>query len=515
MAEAVKEEKNVNTMSEEQIADLQKKYYGLTDKDIEELMVFVDEFDEVASGVSDNPTYDDLKPVVDSGNKIPSHCGFMIMSYYENRNGENALIKLMEQLYSVFKSLNEEDPESTKTTDLYETLACVIMFSQHNVVRKFITRDFERAKDVVKIMRKRPAVASVLMSCLSELYITTKDNQKYMDCIVDNLKQMLAFLETKNGITPEVPDAINVNFNNLRDIMADYLDKGNKRESLTQINNLINKKADIGQAFFDWVAIGPSVACRVIEASEEITGEMITAFVKQMKIQHVVELHTLMMNYLGEKLNTSILYVKDAYGLETADDYYEKMQSIIQRGGLYHYGILLRHTELMPKIDADELPSADSISSLRRKLSTIENNLTADISQKSMSITIAPLSRSRIYQDIYDKLEGIEADEDEGSKTNSFVAKLRDKNIVKKIREAGLSYFAMDQYSGSIVIKALEAMLDVLNKGKDMDRKTFITEVYKESVLKYKTIQTLEYFRDMCDILFNDNEAEDYEEIEA
>ena len=76
-------------------------------------------------------------------------------------------------------------------------------------------------------------------------------------------------------------------------------------------------------------------------------------------------------------------------------------------------------------------------------------------------------------------------------------------------------YFAMDQYSGSIVIKALEAMLDVLNKGKDMDRKTFITEVYKESVLKYKTIQTLEYFRDMCDILFNDNEAEDYEEIEA
>ena len=48
-----------------------------------------------------------------------------------------------------------------------------------------------------------------------------------------------------------------------------------------------------------------------------------------------------------------------------------------------------------------------------------------------------------------------------------------------------------------------------------MDRKTFITEVYKESVLKYKTIQTLEYFRDMCDILFNDNNAEDYEEIEA
>ena len=70
MAEAVKEEKNVNTMSEEQIAELQKKYYGLTDKDIKELMVFVDEFDESASGVADNPSYEDLKPVVDSGNKM-------------------------------------------------------------------------------------------------------------------------------------------------------------------------------------------------------------------------------------------------------------------------------------------------------------------------------------------------------------------------------------------------------------------------------------------------------------
>ena len=155
MAEAIKKENNTNTMSDEQIAELQKKYYGLTDKDISELMVFVDEFDEAASNVSDEPGYEDLKPVVDSGNKIPSHCGFMIISYYEQRNGENALIKLMEQLYSVFKTLNNEDPESTKTTDLYETLACIIMFSQHNIVRKFITRDFERAKDVVKIMKSK------------------------------------------------------------------------------------------------------------------------------------------------------------------------------------------------------------------------------------------------------------------------------------------------------------------------------------------------------------------------
>ena len=43
-------------------------------------MVFIDEFNEAGLGVNKNPSYEDLKPVIDSGNKIPSHCGFMIMS---------------------------------------------------------------------------------------------------------------------------------------------------------------------------------------------------------------------------------------------------------------------------------------------------------------------------------------------------------------------------------------------------------------------------------------------------
>lgn len=491
-------------LSDEQLNELSKISYGLTDKDIGELMVFINEFNEAGLGVKENPTYEDLKPVVDSGNKIPSHCGFMITSYYANRNGEEALVSLIEKIYNVYLQLKEEDPESTKTTDLYETIGCLIMFSQHYIIRKFIVDDFDRAVNLVEIMRKRPAVSSVLMSCFAEIYIVSKDKQKYEEVISNNLQKMLDFLSTKNNITPEIPNAVDVNFNDLRNIISDYLDKGNKKESLTQVNNLINKKADIGQAFFDCVAINPSVIGRVIDESATITEDMIEKLIKQMRVQHAIECLLLLSNYVGEKLNKAILYVKDAYNLENIEDYYDRLHNIVQKGGMYHYGILLRHTDLMPKIRVNDQISLSNIQTLQLKLSTIENNLTADISEKSMSITIAPLGRSRIYQDICDKLEGIE--DNGNSKASGFVAKLRDKNIVKKIRESGISYFAMDQYCGSIIIKCLQSMIEVLEKNPNIDVNNFIQEVYKQNVLKYKLIQTLDSFKAICNsLLLNEN----------
>ena len=507
-----------SVISEDRLSELSKKYYGLTDKDISELMVFIDEFHEAGNGVAEDPVYEDLKPIVDVGNKIPSHCGFLITSYYANRNGDDALISLMTKLYNVFTVMNEDDPESTKTTDLYETLACLILFSQHDIVRKFITNDFERAKDVMKIMRKRPAVSAVLMSCMSELYMVSKDKQQYADCITENLQQMLAFLETKNGITKEVPDAVNVNFNDLRDIMSEYMDAGNKKESLTQINNLINKKADIGQAFFNWIVANPSVACNVIESTSAITDEMLVKFLKQMKVQHVIETILASMNYIGEKLNKTIIYIKEVYKLENIDDYYSRLQKIVQKGGMFHYGVLLRNIELMPKIEMNgEIPDVSSIKSLQRKLSIIENNLTADISEKSMSITIAPLGRSRVYQDIYDALSGISDNGEEGG-SGGFVAKLRDKNIVKKIRESGLSYFAVDQYCGSNIIKMLESAIEVLENSNlnISNMETFLQETYKVLVLKYKLIQTQNYFKTAFDVLCSDSdEDDDYEDVSA
>ena len=79
----------------------------------------------------------DLKELVDKCNKIPAHCGFIVMSYFVNKYGDDPFNKVMMSVYMTYKSLFEEDPESTKTTDLYETLACMIAFAPSKTIRKF------------------------------------------------------------------------------------------------------------------------------------------------------------------------------------------------------------------------------------------------------------------------------------------------------------------------------------------------------------------------------------------
>ena len=73
MAQAVQQKPAQNgVFTEEEMNNLSKKYYGLSDKDVEELSVFINEFDDACKDIPENAGYDDLKAIVDAGNKIPS-----------------------------------------------------------------------------------------------------------------------------------------------------------------------------------------------------------------------------------------------------------------------------------------------------------------------------------------------------------------------------------------------------------------------------------------------------------
>ena len=519
-----------NVITEEELNELSKKWYGLSNKDIEELSVFINEFDDACKDLPEVATYDDLKAVVDSGNKIPSHCGHMIFSYFVNRHGDDKLINMIISMYNVYTELFAEDPESTKTTDIYETLSCCVLFAPHKTLRKFVQKYFDTAEKLLKIIRKRPSSAGCLLARYSELYTTSKHDAKYAKSIISTFNDMIAFLQEKNDITPEVPDAVSINFNELRDIISGYLDAGNKKESLKKINNLINKKADIGQAFFTWVAENPACAIEVIQNTAEFDTKLPVKFMQQMKIQHLLETICLLQFLTDDKLQPMIDYIKNTYKLETFDDYYDRLVKIVQKGGVNHYGILLRHIDFLPlsPTQTGEL-MADSAKRLQDKLSSVANNLTADTSEKSLSITIAPLGRSRVYQDIVDKLEGIDTSDAGGEGGgNSFLAKLRDKDVIKKIRESGASYLAVDQYCGSITSMLLEIIQSNSKKTQDRDFQTFQKETYKEAVLKYGIIYTLPYFNYCMQTLVsklqpNDNNAgeelddgsEDYEDLQT
>ena len=422
--------------------------------------------------------------------------------------------KILIQLHKVYSELFELDPESTKTTDLYEMLACLIQFAPAKTLRKFIIDNFELSKEIYKYMRKRPGTNATMSARYSELFVTSRFDSKYSELIYDNYNMMLDFLRQKNNDIADVPDAIRVNFNQLRDIMRDYYDR-DKKESLKKINKLINKKADIGEAFFYWIALNPSCASEVISQNKNIDGNFIENFLFQLKVQYAAELAVLLENIPQEKL-TFMNYIKTAYKLDTFESCYDRLSSIAHIDKLQTYGILLRQSSFYPNLEVQNKENAlvDVLHKLQKKLSSVANNLTAGISEKSMSITIVPLGRSRTYQDIMDKIEGNDYD------GGGFAAKLRDKDIIKRIRESGLSWYTMDQYTGKVMIAIMEALSDTCKSQPSASEQDIIKITYKNLVLKYGIIMTVPYFKYVITtikskILTSSEEDvnEDYEEM--
>ncbi len=500
--------------TKEEIDDLTKKYYGLGETDLDEIYAFINGFEESMVAMPENANYDNLKDLVDKCNKIPAHCGFIVMSYFVNNHGDDAFNKVMMSVYMTYKSLFEEDPESTKTTDLYETLACMIAFAPSKTIRKFITEKFEVSKDIYVLMRKRPGTDAAMSARYAELFVTSKFDKKYSDLIYDNYNAMLNYLASQEWDIADISDPVGINFNQLKAVMQDYFDR-NKKESLKKINKLINKKGDIGEAFFYFVALNPSCAMEVLFREDRFNSEFIQKFLCQLKVQYVAELVAIIENLPEEKMGF-MNYVKDTYKIEDIDGCYEKLANIVRKEGMATYGTLLRQVSFFPTIDTKDEEKFDVVADrLISKLSSVANNLTADISEKSMSITIVPLGRSRIYQDIMDKIEGF----DEGN-ANSFVAKMRDKDLIKKIRESWLSWFTLDQACGAMMIAILQTMSDIYNSKPDIDVETMTKEVYRILVLKHGMIMTLPYFRYIVDGLLDkqvvegqDDGAEDYEDI--
>ena len=215
-----------------------------------------------------------------------------------------------------------------------------------------------------------------------------------------------------------------------------------------------------------------------------------------MRIQYIVELVALLENLSEEKM-TFMNYINKTYKLEDVDSCYSRLANIVKKDSLEVYGTLLRQISFYPSLTPDDNEQAfcSVLSQLQTKLSSVANNLTAGISEKSMSITIVPLGRSKVYQNIMDKIEGVDGN------SSSFAAKLRDKDVIKKIRESELSWRTLDQHTGATIISVLEILQDIYRAKPAIVRNVAIKEAYKELVLRYGIIMTLPYFTFVVDSL--------------
>lgn len=486
-----------DTSNLEYLHSMACKCYGINETDNADIDNFATQISDALKNIVADATEKNVTEIINIGNKIPSYAGLMIMERVCAANPDDVINGLL-AMNKYHDAMVAKDPESTKTTDAYETMGCLIMYCTGKVLRRFITTDFETAKKIVIKMRKRPAVAAIMMARLAELYVSSKADVRYSAPIIENLNETIKYLESFDGSVADIPDAIGISYKQLKNIIRDFMERGNKRESLKKINKLVNKKADVGQLFYNFVITNPGCALKVID-SAEFDKSIIEKFMKQLRVQHSAEIGILLKTINAEKYAVIQSILKSEYNTETINDYYDKLSDLINRKDMNQYGILLRYVGFMPiAYTTAERSEFDALSELQSKLSAVANNLTATIGDKSLSMTVVPMSRSRLHSDIIAQLnkeKGISADG--GS---SHLAKLMDKDIVKKIREASASYLAVDQLSGATVILILDTLCDVVKSGKTIatDMQVIISEAYKIMIMKHGIITTKDYFSEVA-----------------
>ncbi|MEN9782154.1 MAG: hypothetical protein RL208_304, partial [Pseudomonadota bacterium] len=448
----------------------------------------------------------DCLAVVEIGNKIPCHAGLVIMQMIQYIEGNEFIINTILKMNRIHIACFEKDPSSTNTSDVYETISCLVMFSPLQTIRNLVSKNFDESIQILNKMRKRPTVAAVLCNALAEVFLATKD-EKYIQPIITTCTEMLSYLASYNNEIQDLPDVIKATFKQIKEVVRAYMEKGNKKESLKKINNIVNKKSDIGQFFYSWVVINPSVALNVVMLPA-FQIDIISQMISQMKLQHALEMgiifETEVDNQDKAKVDVMRNYLLQNYNLHNEDEYFDKISDIAKKQTIDHYGILLRYVQFMPVVFVEEGKKySEYVQELQSKLSSVANNLSADLSQKSLSITIAPMGRSTVYKTIVDQINkenGIQV------AAGGFLAKLQEKDVVKKIKESGSSFLVIDQLTGLCAITLFQVIQEATQNIatiNDENKNTIVTEAYKLYISKYKMLMTKKQFGMMCEIVFN------------
>jgi hypothetical protein len=148
----------------------------------------------------------------------------------------------------------------------------------------------------------------------------------------------------------------------------------------------------------------------------------------------------------------------------------------------------------------DEVKTArEAVKEMLSKLSTLANNLTAFISQKSLSVAIALRSKTDLFETFLSDYEK----KKNGEVAGNFASKIKDKDVMKKIKESDLAYMNFDQITCKIPICILitlkEAMADNFQISQKED---VINEAFRLLIKKYKIIINKNVFLRFVNIFF-------------
>lgn len=485
---------NVNKISSidieyDDLIGLQKKLYGIGDSELVDIKKFSDSFCELLDklkNISDKKTI--LKQIIDLGNKIPSYSGLSIMELCLNRKAD-LFYSMILDAFKMYTETLAKDAKSSFASDLYETISCFFLFMPQKNLRTFLFANSVTFVDFFKKMLNRPSSMARILSTFAEFYLTSKGDKKYAQSIVLYFQILIDKIKETNGVVKEIQDTVLIDFIDIKKLIKDFHQQGTRKESLKNVNIILNRKIDLGELFHCFIFLNPSVAANVI-SSEFFSNDMIKFIFPQLRVHQLIECGIL-LSYAGldsNKMNIFAEEIKTKYEIEFNDKkYLNKLSTLVQKKLYYEHGILLRDIDLMPTVHVDTI--TDGVLKLLPKLMTVANNLSAGISNKSLSITVGPMSKSNLGTEI---VKSVTLNEKSINKS-SHVAKIDSKNVLKSIKEGNVGILTLDQFSGRFSIILFESLVESFNANKT-DINSAIQNAYVLMVKKYGFIVKKDYF---------------------
>ncbi len=431
-------------------------------------------------------TLDSAKKIIDVNNEISSYCGLPLfeITTIENEQLFSDSIKLMIDIYLKEKSLIKQ--ESSLLKDLNETILNILFLSPDRFFRKILLDVSEEHFKFFQSATSRAIFLVVLSARLSELYLSTKNT----DCIikiVEIFKNLIERIKEADSVISEIADALNFSLKSSKKLIADLISKGNKKVTLDQFKIILTRKFELGQIFHDFVIL-TSCSSDIID-SELFSQDLILSCLKQMKLYQLLEIAIFLKDKIQQdKYEVISSFIKKEYNLEELN-YLDKIKDSLNKYKGVKYGILIREVALLPVFSGN---ISEGLDFLFQKLNTVSNNLTAYIANKSLSITICLMSKNSIFADFQEEIESKNQEIPAGSN----VAKIKDKDIMKKIKESDIAALSIDQMICRNIISIILSMIEVNKENENCSLEHLKNLGFKYYIQNYKIlIKKAEYFR--------------------
>lgn len=338
-----------------------------------------------------------LKDIIDKGNLLHSIIGFPVFfDFCSDKKSEATLVSVIKKAFAFIK-----DPENTKKNkilakDVFELFSTLVSYSPDFTSAKFLAGNITECKDFLNATSSRPLSSAIMLSGLSTLaYHNDKYKQDCVKIISDFFVGQLTTLVNLCKQSKNTEVLSKLSFKELQEYLVKSVnEKTLPIEEMKIVEKICALKQSIGETFY-YLCIINAADFSSILGEETFSKKILQLLFKQLKTKENIFSTALLNRYANDEIKAIVKSVSGVSDEEISKSFVDFSESMEKEQDINSY--ILSDKFCVGKTNNIET----SLSNLRK----VSRKLHDIALQKSISITICPLSFPAIFQVIKKSIE--------------------------------------------------------------------------------------------------------------